>query len=207
MESPDKMSRKKRKNIPPVLESDQSFMDAFSKESFPESQEEDEGNKKDPILNRHGVPVIDDIPREFQREEPEAEPLGETEEDFQALLDASFKQSRQRRAPKPKPVPLTKRLRRYPNPEIELDLHGYQALGAEMKARSFISTCHAQGYFTLRIIVGKGLHSQEGPVLPDVLEDLLAQMKKEHLVLAFEWDRKKKARSGAVIVYLKRFND
>lgn len=199
------MARKKRKNSPPVLDSDQAFMDAFSKEATDPST--DENPSRDQQLNRHGVPIIHDIPDAFRESvddglEPEME-----DEDFESLLDASFKKVRPRAGHPPKPVPLNKRLSRYPAPEIEVDLHGYTALGAEVKARSFVSTCHAQGYFTLRIIVGKGLHSQEGPVLPDVLEDLLNAMKREHLVLAFEWDRKKKARSGALIVYLKRFDN
>jgi hypothetical protein len=42
-------------------------------------------------------------------------------------------------------------------------------------------------------------------VLPDVVEDLVVAMKKEGSVLWFAWDRKKKNRSGAMIVYLKQF--
>ncbi|MFO7988004.1 MAG: Smr/MutS family protein, partial [Desulfotignum sp.] len=86
-------------------------------------------------------------------------------------------------------------------------LHGFTALGAQLKARSFLTVCKQQGYFTVRIIVGRGRHSELGPVLPDTIEDLLAQLKAQEIVLGFTWERKKKSRSGAVIVYLRQFSD
>jgi len=104
-------------------------------------------------------------------------------------------------------MPYHKRIKRYPPPENELDLHGFTALGAELKARSFLVSCQRQGFFTVRIIVGRGLHSELGPVLPDMVEDLLAQLKARDIVLGFAWERKKKSRSGAVIVYLRQFDD
>jgi hypothetical protein len=39
-------------------------------------------------------------------------------------------------------------------------------------------------------------------VLPDVVEDKLIELKRQNIVLAYEWDKKKKSKSGAVIVYL-----
>jgi len=104
-------------------------------------------------------------------------------------------------------MPYHKRIKRYPPPEKDLDLHGFTALGAELKAGSFLISCQQQGYFTVRIIVGRGLHSELGPVLPDMVEDLLATLKARNIVLGFAWERKKKSRSGAVIVYLRRFDD
>ncbi len=59
---------------------------------------------------------------------------------------------------------------------------------------------------TIRIIVGKGLHSELGAVLPDVVGDVVKEMKREGQVLFFEWDKKKKTNSGAVIVYIKQFD-
>ena len=104
-------------------------------------------------------------------------------------------------------MPLKKRLKRYPSPEKDLDLHGFTALGAQMKAKSFILSAKYQGFFTLRIIVGKGLHSEEGPVLPHVIEDLLKTLKKENTILAYKWEQRKKEKSGAVIVYIKQFQE
>ncbi|NOX35519.1 MAG: Smr/MutS family protein, partial [Deltaproteobacteria bacterium] len=75
----------------------------------------------------------------------------------------------------------------------------------EARAISFILTCRRQGFFTIRIIVGKGLHSDFGPVLPDVVEDVLNEMKNQNQVIFYKWEKKTKSKSGAVIVYLKQF--
>jgi DNA-nicking Smr family endonuclease len=97
---------------------------------------------------------------------------------------------------------LKERLKRYPKPQGQLDLHGATALQAEQRTDSYIRTAHANGLFTLRIIVGKGLHSEAGAVLPDVVEDRLVRHKRDGLVLSYRWDKGVKRKSGAVIVYL-----
>jgi DNA-nicking Smr family endonuclease len=97
---------------------------------------------------------------------------------------------------------LKERLKRYPKPQGQLDLHGATALQAEQRTDSYIRTAHANGLFTLRIIVGKGLHSEAGAVLPDVVEDRLVRLKRDGLVLSYRWDKGVKRKSGAVIVYL-----
>ncbi len=138
------------------------------------------------------------------------EPLG----DFGKLLESSLKgksadaimrAKKERGAPPP--VPLRKRLKRYPPPEATLDLHGFTADNAGARAETWIRTAAKKGLFTLRIVVGRGVHSEFGAVLPDVAEDLLVRLKKEAVVLTFEWEKKKKKSSGAVIVYLKQFSD
>ncbi len=108
---------------------------------------------------------------------------------------------------KSKPISLKARLKRYPPPQKTLDLHGETASIAEIKTESYIKKCRREGIFTLQIVVGKGLHSQWGPVLPDIIEDLLIKLKKDGIVLWFRWDRKKKSQSGALIVYIKHFKD
>lgn len=211
----------KRKNDLPKLASDKDFLDAFlmaGEEILKEKQE----NSKKPVkprvnLNKHGLPFLDDyetwvnknidphtlsVDKAAEREPAAPEP----EVEFSTLLEASLKQNRPPRHA-PKPMPLKRRLKRYPPPEADLDLHGFTAIGAQLKTRSFISSAHAQGFFTLRIIVGKGLHSEDGPVLPHVVEDLLKEMKKENIVLSYEWEGKKRSKFGAVLVYLKRFTD
>ncbi|MBC2735974.1 MAG: hypothetical protein HF981_16575 [Desulfobacteraceae bacterium] len=97
---------------------------------------------------------------------------------------------------------LKERLKRYPKPQGQLDLHGATALQAEQRTDSYIRTAHGDGLFTLRIIVGKGLHSEAGAVLPDVVEDRLVRLKRDGLVLSYRWDKGVKRKSGAVIVYL-----
>ncbi len=200
------------KNDLPVLDSDHDFLSVFSEKPVhgkpaDESCQEDKiqscgGQKKSrlnkpilnkPRLNKHGLPVIDDLETEFFPEQ------------HGALSGKYLKQKTSFQKKKPNPMPEKKRLGRYPLPEKDLDLHGFTAVGAEIKAKSFITTCKLQGFFTLRVIVGKGLHSDTGPVLPDVIENLLKALKKENIVLAYEWDRKKKSQSGAVIVYIKQF--
>ena len=97
---------------------------------------------------------------------------------------------------------LKERLKRYPKPQGQLDLHGATALQAEQRTDSYIRTAHTAGTLTLRIIVGKGLHSEAGAVLPDVVEDRLVRLKRDGLVLSYRWDKGVKRKSGAVIVYL-----
>jgi DNA-nicking Smr family endonuclease len=221
-----KNSKKLTKNDLPVLDSDQDLFSAFMAPSLSCSADKKKSQKDRaiPKLNKHGLPVIEEFEAQFlsndqdlvskslpnesggsaapkepgEREEPE--------ENFALLLEASLKQ-RTVAKKKSNPMPIKKRLKRYPPPEAELDLHGFTALGAQLKAKAFISTCKHQGYFSLRLIVGKGLHSDIGPVLPDVIEDLLKIMKDQNMVLAYEWDRQKKSKSGALVVYLKQFDD
>ena len=106
----------------------------------------------------------------------------------------------------PTPIPLKKRLKRYPPPQQELDLHGLTAAKAKSRTELWVRRLWRNGFFTVRIIVGKGLHSEFGAVLPDVVEDLMVRLKQDGVVLWFEWDGKQKSRSGALIVYLKRFD-
>ncbi|MBA3012106.1 MAG: Smr/MutS family protein [Proteobacteria bacterium] len=213
-----KNRKKNRKNDLPVLDSDHDFLSMFTQTPLPPSLEGEKppppAEKTPPRRNKHGLPVIEDIEGQFLCQDPLSEAvstepgaLTETEEDFEVLLEASLKERKRSVKKKTIPVPIKKRLKRYPPPEAQLDLHGFTAVGAEAAATSFISTCKHQGYFSLRIIVGKGLHSDMGPVLPDVIEDLLKVLKNQNIVLAYEWDRQKKSKSGAVIVYLKQFND
>lgn len=169
----------KRKNDLPKLASDKDFLSAFLRD-----EQEASADKT--------------------AEQEPADP--DPEADFSTLLEASLKQKRPP-GHAPKPVPLNRRLKRYPPPEADLDLHGFTAIGARVKTQSFIFNAHVQGFFTLRIIVGKGLHSEGGPVLPHVVEDLLKEMKKENIVLAYKWEGRKKSNSGAVLIYLKRFDD
>ena len=190
------------KNDLPVLDSDHDFLSVFSEKPISGSRCVEKGREdnvqsgkgeKQQRLNKHGLPIIDDLETEFFPDQQGTE------------SERSLKQKIDHHKKKPIPMPIKKRLGRYPLPEKDLDLHGFTAVGAEIKAKSFITTCKLQGFFTLRIIVGKGLHSDTGPVLPDVIEDLLKALKKENIVLAYEWDRKKKSQSGAVIVYIKQF--
>jgi DNA-nicking Smr family endonuclease len=150
-----------------------------------------------------------------KQSDTEAEPVPEiSDKEFAELLDISLKgksmdkmlqEKKERGAPGK--VPLSKRLKRYPPPESKLDLHGFTGDGATAKADSYIRTAFNKGIFTLKIVVGKGTHSEFGAVLPGIVQDLLIKLKNEGLVLHFSWEKKKKLKSGAIIVYLNQFND
>ncbi|MCP3955970.1 MAG: Smr/MutS family protein [Desulfobacterales bacterium] len=120
-------------------------------------------------------------------------------------MDKMMQEKKERGAPQK--VPLSKRLKRYPPPESRLDLHGFTSDGATLKADSFIKTAFRNGLFTLKIIVGKGIHSEFGAVLPDIIQDLLVKLKNEKIVLHFAFEKKKKQKAGAILVYLNQFND
>ncbi len=218
--SPQKKRKNLRKNDLPVLDSTQDLFSAFLNPQVSTTEEKIKPSHRKasgPRLNKHGLPVIDTFESQFlagesvssesQKNSEGSEDSDAPEENFELLLEASLKQTSGPPKKKPMPMPVKKRLKRYPPPEAELDLHGFTALGAELKAKAFISTCKHQGYFSLRIIVGKGLHSDMGPVLPNVMEDVLKILKDQNIVLAYEWEGQKKSKSGALIVYLKQFND
>lgn len=192
--------KQRHKNDLPVFDSDHDLLKAFEKKEKinPDSMENVfvEAPKENQI-NKHGIKVLDTS--------LEHKNFAEEEENFSELLEESFKIRKPGPAKKSSPVPIKKRLKRYPPVEAELDLHGYTTIGAQMRTRSFITSNKLKGLFTVRIIVGKGLHSDTGPVLPDVVEDVVREMKKQDLVIFYEWDKKKKTRSGALIVYLKQF--
>ncbi len=177
------------KNDLPVFQSDEVFLRAFEKNSEPEA-----GQKK----------TIDCKNRDEKSVNEESDESLE-QEDFAAMLEASFKTQRLKPLTKNRPLSLKQTIKRYPGVELDLDLHGYYAIDAQLELRSFIQSCRHQGYFTVRIIVGKGLHSENGAVLPDIVEDELKKMLKQNLVIFYKWERKKKETSGAVIVYLKHF--
>lgn len=94
-------------------------------------------------------------------------------------------------------------VRGYPPPQATLDLHGEIASNAEHKTVSFIHTSGFKGLRTVRIITGKGLHSPGGiAILPDVVEAQLIFLKRDGLIYEFIWDKKQKAKSGSILVYI-----
>jgi DNA-nicking Smr family endonuclease len=176
-------------------------------------------------LNKHGLPILHqetDLGRLFtpktDRKIPSSTSNGETfilpetpeQENFSELLEQSLSGKNQRALLKAKkdhlyprkPLTIKQRIKRYPPPQGQMDLHGYTAQQAQQRVDAYLRNAYHRQIFTLRLIVGKGLHSEFGPVLPDVVEDKLIELKRQNIVLAYEWDKKKKSKSGAVIVYL-----
>lgn len=195
---------KRDKNNLPIFNSDQDLLQAFeNKESYCSNQEKKskiETDKRD--RNKHGIDILTEDYNGLNSP-------NEVEEDFVTLLEESFKKKEINPASKRKKVrmSLRKRLKRYPPVEKTLDLHGFNAIGAQVNTKSFITTCKQNGFFTVRIIVGKGTHSNFGPVLPDVVEDVVRDMKNNGQVLSYDWEKKLKSKSGAIIVYLKQFEE
>lgn len=102
-----------------------------------------------------------------------------------------------------KPLTATEKIKLYPQvPQAELDLHGYTGREAGIKAETFIRNTRVRGLKTVRIIVGKGLHSTGKAVLPDVVEAKIIDLKRKKWVLSYKWEKKDKRKSGALIVYL-----
>jgi DNA-nicking Smr family endonuclease len=88
-------------------------------------------------------------------------------------------------------------------PRAELDLHGCHVHEALVRVEAFIETSALQGIDAVRIIVGKGLHSQGNAVLPDAVEEKIVELKRQGRVATFAWENKKKRASGSLLVYLK----
>ncbi|WP_179953400.1 Smr/MutS family protein [Desulfobotulus mexicanus] len=97
---------------------------------------------------------------------------------------------------KPKPFIWT-------SPEKTLDLHGLNSAQADVRMRSAILTARVEGVSIMRIITGKGLHSEGGNgVLRDYAEEFLTHMQKTGEIRMFRWEGKTKRKSGAVLVKL-----
>jgi dsDNA-specific endonuclease/ATPase MutS2 len=92
--------------------------------------------------------------------------------------------------------------RKSPPPQEQLDLHGCTAAEAEIKTKSFLARARRNRLQTVLVITGKGIHSPEGSVLKDVIEDRLKSMKNDGSILAYLWEKKTRENSGALLVYL-----
>jgi len=84
--------------------------------------------------------------------------------------------------------------------EDEIDLHGHLREEAVLLLRNFLSQSRQTGYRKLRVIHGKGLHSEEGKaVLKEAVRQVLT--KNPHVAAWGEAPRKEGG-SGAVWVWL-----
>lgn len=91
----------------------------------------------------------------------------------------------------------------WPEPEKTVDLHGLKADEAATRIRSALRTARMEGRVSIRLITGKGLHSDQGrAVLRDVADHILSDLQRTGEVRAFRWEQRTKKRSGAVLVRL-----
>ncbi len=88
-------------------------------------------------------------------------------------------------------------------PQTELDLHGYTGQEAKKEVEYFIETSFKRGLKVVRIITGRGVHSDTGKaVLPTVTKNKLIELKEKNLIVSYKWDNYHNTRGGSVIVYL-----
>lgn len=205
----------KNKNKIPVLDTKEDLLNAFSNSDFRVKEgrkvrPEPKKIKIEPVgikqtdKNKNGIKVLDDA---SSLDSLFLEDAAETSRKQQKLRTESAMLKAKKGGEQPKKISLQKRLERYPSPEQSLDLHGFTGIQAKLKSEHFIRNSHANGYFTLRIITGKGLHSENGAVLPDIVENLVFSLKSEGIILSFKWEKKRKEKSGSMIIYLNRFDE
>jgi DNA-nicking Smr family endonuclease len=87
-------------------------------------------------------------------------------------------------------------------PEAELDLHGLTVEEASTKVHFFLQDSLYQGFLTTLIITGKGLHSNDGPVLRLAIEKLLESQRE--FVLEWGLAPQRYGGSGALVVFLRQ---
>ncbi len=134
---------------------------------------------------------------------------GNDDENFEDMLEASLSKMKINDILKQKngdvdeeSTSIQELVKSHPPPQMQIDLHGCTRKEAKRKADSFIYSASYKGLKTVRIIVGKGIHSTGDAVLPDVIETKMIALKKERVVLSYCWEKRKKRKSGAMIVYL-----
>jgi DNA-nicking Smr family endonuclease len=170
----------------PILETEASLFELFGEAapgvSHPDTPGEKSQSEQDPSFGRRFAGLVQ---RTFS---------GRRLED---ILDEKGDLTRRK-----KPMSTGQKIKAYPAVQEQIDLHGCTVIQAESRTEAFIRASSRKGLMTLRIIVGKGLHSKGAAVLPDAVHDRLSALKAQGDVLAFEWERHKKQKSGAIIVYL-----
>lgn len=80
----------------------------------------------------------------------------------------------------------------------ELDLHGMIKSEAKDELQAFLEESESKNYKKIRIITGKGLHSKEGPVLKNFVQEYLSQ---NHY--RYETSKINEGGEGAIVVSLK----
>lgn len=157
-----------------------------------------------------GVTVEASVPENRRAKTPVKEPVQSREErDKAAFLEAlgsmesTFKDEWSEAEPTKQAVP--RRMRQVERgqlkPQAELDLHGLVVEEASAKVRFFLQDSLFQGFQTVLIITGKGLHSNGGPVLRRAIEKLLGQQREQ----VIEWGVAPRSYGGdgALVVFLR----
>lgn len=121
--------------------------------------------------------------------------------DQDKLQEAITQKTSKNRAAEPEAVLPDKEVKELP-PQQEIDLHGLTSAEAELKLESFFQTVKGKGFITVRVITGKGLHSDGPAVLRNIAEQKIAELQKRNLVVSYRWEKKTREKSGSMIVVL-----
>lgn len=129
--------------------------------------------------------------------------------DFEALLDEYTSEEAIQKAIGEKTKSLAKKIaipnakKDYPKPQDSLDLHNYKGEEARRKTVNYLKNSQFNKLKTVRIITGKGIHSENAKaVVRGVVSETVIALKREGLVMDYEWENKTEQKSGAIIVYL-----
>jgi len=86
----------------------------------------------------------------------------------------------------------------------ELDLHGLSATAAERALRAELTSAREQGVRCLRVVHGRGRHSEATPVLRSAVQEWLQRPPLAAGVMAFCTAPSRQGGSGATLVLLRR---
>jgi DNA-nicking Smr family endonuclease len=134
----------------------------------------------------------------------------QTDEDFflAAMNDLSMRFEDHLLEDDSKPVATPRRMKRLKQgkltPDASFDLHGFQRAEVVGKLRYFLQNAQYQGWQTLLVITGKGLHSEDGePILRDEAELFLSGEGKKFIA---EWGRapKQYGGDGVLVLFLRK---
>lgn len=117
--------------------------------------------------------------------------------DLELLLTCKGKEEGKKKKIVPKKVGKNTR------PQAELDLHGLTGPQAEKRTDNFLAAVRQRGISSVRIITGRGLHSNGPPVLPGVIEKKMAVLKQAGIVQRYKWEKKVTAQTGSMLVWLR----
>ena len=85
-------------------------------------------------------------------------------------------------------------------PDHTIDLHGLLKDEALRKVETVVKEMRARKITKLRIITGKGKHSQEEPVIPQAVDSLLLTLKRSSFIRHMRWENRTVKGSGFVDV-------
>ena len=88
--------------------------------------------------------------------------------------------------------------------ESAVDLHGFEATAARRAVLELLDTAWRKGQRCVRVVHGRGAHSEDGPVLKRALLDWLAEAPMGRRVMAFASAPAEQGGAGATLVLLRR---